>query len=148
MHPHQRSWDALLILHWRRNSVLGALSKQCKEMLGAYPQVFAEEGMLRCGEFMKATMNVRVWVDTYLHPLGVKLWDVEDNKRVLDWLNASTGLDCHINKKVRRWQSEGTNQTRLARLHVQQSRISVELGKRGNRQRSPNTVKAVRSRTR
>ena len=147
MHPHQRNYDALLILHWRRNSVLGAFSNQCKEMFGKFPQDLAAEGLLRASEFMKAGMHVRVWVDVYLHPLSVKLWDIEDNKRVLDWLNASTGLDCHVNKKVRRWQSEGTNQTRLSRLHVKQARISLELGKRGNRNRSPNMVRAVRSKT-
>jgi len=118
-HPMQRSWDALLILHWRRDSKCGALSFHCKDMLGKHPNELAEEGMLRCSSYMHHTMHVRVWVDTYLHPLSVKLWDVADNKRVLDWVNASTGLDCEISKKARKWQGQGHYQNHRANLNMQ-----------------------------
>jgi len=142
-HPLQRSWDALLILHWRKNNKCVALSAQCKDMLGKYPNEFAKEGMLRCAEHMHYSMHVRVWVDSYLHPLSVKLWDVDDNKRVLDWVNASTGLDCEISKKVRKWQGEGASELNRARLHMQQSSISRDLGKLHNRLSTPNQVKAT-----
>ena len=143
MHPKQRSWDALLILHWRRDNKCGALVDQCKEMLGKYPSEFAEEGMLRCSSYMHYTMHVRVWVDSYLHPLNIKLWDVEDNKRVLDWVNASTGLDCEISKKVRKWQGEGAKELRRSRLHMQQSRMSIDIGRLHNRLGNSNQVKAT-----
>ena len=118
-HPLQRSWDALLLLHWRRDSRFIALSLQCKEMLGKYPQKLGEEGMLRCSAFAYPTTHVRVWVDTWLHPLSIKLWDVADNKRVLDWVNASTGLDCEASKKARRWQSESRYQKERSDLNMQ-----------------------------
>jgi hypothetical protein len=143
MHPKQRSWDALLILHWRRDNRCGALAVQCKEMLGKYPREFAEEGMLRCSSYMHYTMHVRVWVDSYLHPLGIKLWDVEDNKRVLDWVNASTGLDCEISKKARKWQGESANPDNRAKLHMQQLSLSIDIGKLNGRMRSFNQVKAT-----
>ena len=123
-HPLQRSWDALLILHWRRDNKCVALSAQCREMLGKYPNEFAKDGMLRCAEHMHHTMHVRVWVDTYLHPLSVKLWDVDDNKRVLDWVNASTGLDCEASKKARKWQSQGRYQNQRADLNMQSVLLS------------------------
>jgi hypothetical protein len=112
-------------------------------MLGKYPREFAEEGMLRCSSYMHYTMHVRVWVDSYLHPLGVKLWDVDDNKRVLDWVNASTGLDCEISKKARKWQGEGASELHRSRLHVQQSRMSIEIGRLHNRFSNFNQVKAT-----
>lgn len=118
-HPLQRSWDALLLLHWRQDNKFIALSIQCKEMLGKYPQELGEEGMIRCSAFAHPTTHVRVWVDTYLHPLSVKLWDVADNKRVLDWVNASTGLDCETSKKARRWQRQGYEQNRRSKLNMQ-----------------------------
>jgi hypothetical protein len=142
-HPLQRSWDALLILHWRKNNKCAALIDQCKEMLGKYPSELAEEDMLRCSTYMYYTMHVRVWVDSFLHPLSIKLWDVDDNKRVLDWVNASTGLDCEINKKARKWQGEGASQLHRSRLHMQQSSVSWDLGKLNNRLSNPNQVKAT-----
>lgn len=107
-HPLQRSWDALLILHWRRNSRCGALAFHCENMLGKRPNTYVH-----------GVVHVRVWVDTYLHPLSVKLWDVADNKRVLDWTNASTGLDCEISKKARKWQGQGHYQNQRANLNMQ-----------------------------
>lgn len=142
-HPKQRSWDALLILHWRRDNLCGALSIQCKEMLGKFPQELAEEGMLRCSSYMHNTMHVRVWVDTFLHPLNIKLWDVDDNKRVLDWCNASTGLDCEVSKKVRKWQGESYGQDRKAKIHMKQARISLRLGRLHSRLGNSNQVKAT-----
>lgn len=118
-HPLQRSWDALLLLHWRRDSRFNALAFHCKEMLGKSPIDLGKEGMLRCSAFAYPTTHVRVWVDSYLQPLSVKLWDVADNKRVLDWVNASTGLDCVVSKKVRRWQREGYNQNVRGKLNMQ-----------------------------
>jgi hypothetical protein len=141
-HPLQRSWDALLILHWRRDSKCGALAFHCKDMLSKHPNELAEEGMLRCSSYMHHTMHVRVWVDTYLHPLSVKLWDVADNKRVLDWVNASTGLDCEVSKKARKWQGEGASQLHRSNLHMQQSRLSLELGRLHSRLGSFTQVKA------
>jgi hypothetical protein len=142
-HPLQRSWDALLILHWRRDNKCGALANQCKEMLGKYPKELAEEGMLRCSSYMYYTMHVRVWVDTFLHPLGIKLWDIDDNKKVLDWCNASTGLDCETNKKARKWQQESNSKDARAKLHMQQASLSWDLSKLHNRLSNPNQVKAT-----
>ena len=143
IHPQQRSWDALLILHWRKDSKFIQLINQCKEMLGKYPQELAEEGMIRCSAFAYPTTLVRVWVDTNLHPLSVKLWDIQDNKRMLDWLNASTGLDCEVNKKVTRWQRESNNKDRRAKLHAQQLSLSIDLGKLNCRNGNYNQVKAT-----
>jgi hypothetical protein len=143
MHPKQRSWDALLILHWRRDNKCGALVHQCKEMLGKYPREFAEEGMLRCSTYMHYTMHVRVWVDSFLHPLSIKLWDVEDNKRVLDWVNASTGLDCERSKKASKWQRESANPDNRAKLHMQQLSLSIDIGKLNRRMTNFNQVKAT-----
>ena len=143
MHPKQRSWDALLILHWRRDTRFGALAIQCKEMLGQNPIQLAEEGMLRCSGFAHPTTHVRVWVDTYLHPLGLKLWEIDDNKRMLDWLNASTGLDCERNKKAVKWQNESNGKTRRAEMHVQQLSLSIDIGKLHRRTGNFNQVKAT-----
>jgi hypothetical protein len=143
MHPLQRQWDALLILHWRRDTRFGALAIQAKELLGKGPIDLAKEGALRCSGFAHPTMHVRVWVDTYLHPLGLKLWEIDDNKRMLDWLNASTGLDCERNKKVAKWQSESQSKDHRARLHVQQLSLSIDLGKLNSRMTSFNQVKAT-----
>lgn len=143
MHPLQRQWDALLILHWRRDNKMGILAAHCKALLGKFPRELAEEGMLRCSGYLPHYIHVRVWVDTYLHPLGVKLWDIQDNKRVLDWVNASTGLDCDRSKKATRWQKEIHTKTKTAEKHIEQMRVSIELGKRGNRMSSPNQVKAT-----
>jgi len=142
-HPLQRSWDALLILHWRRDSRFIALSKQCKEMLGEYPEVLGKQGMLRCSAFAHPKIQVRVWVDTYLHPLSVKLWDIEDNKRVLDWCNASTALDCEQSKKATKWQTESNGKDRRARLHMEQLSLSIDIGKLSDRMTSFNQVKAT-----
>ena len=142
-HPLQRSWDALLILHWRRDNKFMALSIHCKQMLGKYPNELGEEGMIRCSAFAHPTTHVRVWVDTYLHPLSVKLWDIEDNKRVLDWCNASTGLDCVASRKVRKWQDEGTKKSHYGHLKMQISRLSYDLERSGNRMNSLNQVKAT-----
>ena len=142
-HPKQRSWDALLILHWRRNGIFIELVKHCQEMLGEHPLELAKEGMIRCSGFAHPTTQVRVWVDTYLHPLSVKLWDIEDNKRVLDWCNASTGLDCISSKKARKWQSEPNNKDKRTKLHVQQMVMSIDLGKLHRRMGSFNQVKAT-----
>lgn len=142
-HPLQRSWDALLILHWRRDNKFIALTAHCKQMLGKFPQELGREGMLRCSEFAFPTTQVRVWVDTYLHPLSVKLWDIEDNKRVLDWCNASTGLDCVASRKARNWQEEGNRKSRKADLYLRASKLSYELERAGNRLNSPNQVKAT-----
>ena len=143
IHPQQRSWDALLILHWRRNSKFIDLVKHCKELLGKYPQELAEEGMIRCTGFAYWSTQVRVWVDTNLHPLNIKLWDIEDNKRVLDWLNASTGLDCERNKKAVKWQYESSIKDRRAQLHAQQLAVSIDLGKLNRRSGNYNQVKAT-----
>lgn len=143
IHPQQRSWDALLILHWRRNSKFIALAKHCKELLGKYPQELAKEGMIRCSAFSHYTTQVRVWVDTNLHPLSVKLWDIEDNKRVLDWLNASTALDCERSKKVTRWQRESNGVDARAELHMKQLALSIDLGKLNRRTGNFNQVKAT-----
>jgi hypothetical protein len=143
MHPLQRSWDALLILHWRRNNKFVQLSTHCKDTLGKYPQEFASDGMLRCSAFAHPTMHVRVWVDTFLHPLSVKLWDIEDNKRVLDWCNASTGLDCDRSKKATKWQRESNGKDRQSKLHVQQLSLSIDLGKLNRRTGNFNQVKAT-----
>jgi hypothetical protein len=89
------------------------------------------------------TIHVRVWVDSYLHPLSVKLWDIEDNKRVLDWLNASTGLDCVQSGKARRWQSEGTRASGRGHLKMKQVELSGDIERIGNRLQSPNQVKAT-----
>jgi trans-aconitate methyltransferase len=99
--------------------------------------------MIRCSAFAFPTTQVRVWVDTYLHPLSVKLWDIEDNKRVLDWCNASTGLDCVLNKKVKKWQRESYGKDARAKLHMQVSKLSYDLERSGNRMNSPNQVKAT-----
>lgn len=143
MHPLQRQWDALLILHWRRDNQFRALSIHCKQMLGKYPEELGKEGMLRCSAFAHPTIHVRVWVDTYLHPLGVKLWDIEDNKRVLDWCNASTGLDCEQSKKATKWQRESNGKDRQSKLHVQQLSLSIDLGKLHRRTGNFNQVKAT-----
>lgn len=143
MHPLQRQWDALLILHWRKDNKMGALAHQCKELLGKYPSELSEEGLIRCKGYHPATIHVRVWVDSFLHPLSIKLWDVDDNKRVLDWLNASTGLDCHENKKVRKWQREGYDKAKRSELHAQQWNKSWSLEKSANRLNAPNQVKAT-----
>jgi hypothetical protein len=143
MHPLQRQWDALLILHWRRDTKFGALAIQCLEMLGKTPIQLASEGVLRCSAMAWPTMHVRVWVDTYLHPLSIKLWDIEDNKRVLDWVNASTGLDCEKNKKVDKWQREGRNLSSRGHLHMQQVSLSYDLERASNRLNAPNQVKAT-----
>jgi hypothetical protein len=143
MHPKQRSWDALLILHWRRDSTFVELSKQCKEMLGDWPEKLAKEGMLRCSAFAFPTTQVRVWVDTNLHPLGVKLWEVEDNKRMLDWLNASTGLDCERSKKATKWQRESNGKDYRAKIHMEQLSLSIDIGKLNGRMTSFNQVKAT-----
>lgn len=142
-HPLQRSWDALLILHWRKDNRFVELSKHCKDMLGKWPQDFAPEGMLRCSAFAHPTMHVRVWVDTFLHPLGVKLWDIQDNKRVLDWCNASTGLDCVRSKKASKWQRESNGKDVRARLHMEQLSLSIDIGKLNSRMTSFNQVKAT-----
>jgi hypothetical protein len=142
-HPLQRSWDALLILHWRRDNKFMALSIHCKQMFGKYPEELGKEGMLRCSAFAFPTTQVRVWVDTNLHPLGIKLWDIEDNKRVLDWCNASTGLDCVVSRKVKRWQDEGTKKSHQSHLGMQASKLSYDLERTGNRMNSPNQVKAT-----
>ena len=142
-HPLQRSWDALLILHWRRDSKFIALSAQCKQMLGKWPQELGKEGMIRCSAFAFPTTQVRVWVDTNLHPLSVKLWDIEDNKRMLDWLNASTGLDCVINRRVKKWQEEGNKKSHQGHLGMQVSKLAYDLERAGNRMNSPNQVKAT-----
>lgn len=142
-HPKQRSWDALLILHWRKDNKFIALSAQCKQLLGSWPQELAKEGLIRCSAFAFPTTQVRVWVDTYLHPLSVKLWDIQDNKRVLDWLNASTGLDCVVSRKVRNWQDEGTRASGRGHLRMKQAEISSDIEKIGNRLQSPNQVKAT-----
>jgi hypothetical protein len=112
-------------------------------MLGKYPNELGKEGMIRCSAFAHPTTHVRVWVDTYLHPLSVKLWDIEDNKRVLDWCNASTGLDCVASRKVRKWQDEGTKKSHYGHLGMQISRLSYDLERAGNRMNNPNQVKAT-----
>jgi hypothetical protein len=89
------------------------------------------------------SIHVRVWVDSYLHPLSVKLWDIEDNKRVLDWLNASTGLDCVQSRKVRKWQAEGTRASARGHVKMKQAEISGDIEKISNRLQSPNQVKAT-----
>lgn len=143
IHPQQRSWDALLILHWRRNNTFIELSKHCQQMLGKYPQDLAKEGMIRCSAFSHPTTQVRVWVDTNLHPLSVKLWEIEDNKRMLDWLNASTGLDCERSKKVTRWQRESHSKDARAKLHMEQYALSIDIGKLNRRSGNYNQVKAT-----
>lgn len=143
-HPLQRSWDALLILHWRRDSRFGELSTHCKQMLGEYPEKLGEEGLIRCSAFAFPTTHVRVWVDTYLHPLGVKLWDIEDNKRVLDWCNASTGLDCVVNRKAKKWQRQGYDSSRRSDILAQQVEMSKDaIYGAGRRMDNPNQVKAT-----
>jgi len=142
-HPLQRSWDALLILHWRRDSRFGALAQQCQTLLGKNPIQLTEEGALRCSGFAHPRMHVRVWVDTYLHPLGLKLWDVQDNKRVLDWCNASTGLDCEKSKKAVKWQKESHGKDHRAKLHMEQLSLSIDIGKLNSRMTSFNQVKAT-----
>ena len=142
-HPKQRSWDALLILHWRKDNKFIALSTQCKQLLGSWPNELAKEGVIRCSAFAMPTIHVRVWVDSYLQPLSVKLWDIEDNKRVLDWLNASTGLDCVQSGKARRWQSEGTRASARGHVKMKQVELSGDIEKIGNRLQSPNQVKAT-----
>jgi hypothetical protein len=143
MHPKQREWDALLILHWRRDSKFLALSIHCKQLLGEYPEKLAKEGMLRCSAFAQPTMHVRVWVDTNLYPLGVKLWEIEDNKRMLDWLNASTGLDCERSKKATKWQRESNGKDYRAKLHMEQLSLSIDIGKLNRRTGNFNQVKAT-----
>jgi len=112
-------------------------------MLGKYPNELGKEGMIRCSAFAHPTTHVRVWVDTYLHPLNVKLWDIEDNKRVLDWCNASTGLDCVASRKVRKWQDEGTKKSNYGHLQMQVSSLAYDLERAGNRMSNPNQVKAT-----
>jgi hypothetical protein len=114
-------------------------------MLGKTKSQLAEEGVLRCSAYSLPKMLVRSWVALHLKPLNEKLWDVADNKRVLDWTNASTGLDCALDKKTRQKDAEVYALTRRDRLHIKQNRLSIEIGKLGNRGRSPNMVKAVRS---
>lgn len=143
MHPKQREWDALVILHWRRDNQFRQLAAHCKELLGAYPYDMAKEGLIRCTGFAFPTTQVRVWVDTNLHPLGVKLWDVADNKRVLDWLNASTGLDCERSKKATKWQRESNGSDRRAKIHVEQLSLSIDIGKLNGRMTNFNQVKAT-----
>ena len=143
MHPKQREWDALIILHWRRDNRFGQLAEHCKQLLGDYPYALSKEGLIRSTGFTHPKTHVRVWVDTYLHPLGVKLWEVEDNKRVLDWLNASTGLDCERSKKATKWQRESNGTDRRAKLHVQQLSLSIDIGKLNGRMTSFNQVKAT-----
>lgn len=123
-HPKQREYDALLILYWRRNAKFGQLGAHCKELLGKYPDELGKEGLIRCSAFCRPDTHVRVWVDTFLHPLSVKLWDIEDNKRILDWVNASTGLDCEVDDKARKWQREGRNLLGYANRKQQAAKIT------------------------
>jgi hypothetical protein len=62
---------------------------------------------------------------------------------MLDWLNASTGLDCERSKKATKWQRESNGADKVAKLHVQQLRMSIEIGKLNGRMTSFNQVKAT-----
>lgn len=147
-HPKQREWDALLIFHWRKLNTLGTLFQHAEDLFGAPPHVLKKEGLKRVPDYLPFRMGMRTFIAEFLKPLSEKLWDVSDNKRVLDWLNSSTGLDIEKNKANRRYYDEAHKAAGLSQLHADQERISREfIYGGGRRMDNPNQIKSVRSGT-
>ena len=144
MHEHQRNWDALLILHWRKFSRVGSLFSQAEQMFGKTPHELKKEGLIRVPEFVPFKMGVRTFIAEFLKPLSDKLWDIDDNKRVLDWLNASTGLDISADKRNKKYYNEAAASATRSELHAQQTELSKKLiyGS-GRKMDNPNQVKAT-----
>lgn len=143
-HPLQREWDALMILYWRKNKQFAELSSDFKARHGVYPNDV--EGLLRTRGYFAPHMYVRAWVDSWLRPLSDKLWDVEDNLRVLNWLNASTGLDCSENLVAGKERRARYYEAKKSKLEAQaEDMVRANTYHRQNRMENPNRVKAVRN---
>lgn len=143
-HPLQRHWDALLILYWRKDKRMSELHADFKSRFGMYPNEV--EGLLRAGGYFSPGMHVRPWAHSWLQPLNSKLWEIDDNLRVLNWLTASTGLNCYVNKAAQKERNDRYYETKKAVLSAQAENVSrVNTYHNQNRMENFNRVKAVRS---
>ena len=113
MHPKQREWDALIILHWRRMNYMTNLIDHAKSLFGEDPAHM--EGLKRVSidGFVPYKMGVRPWTDNYLYKLNEKLWASNDNLAILNWLNSSN-IDLTRSKKPQRYSHERIGAKNLA----------------------------------
>ena len=105
MHPKQREWDALIILHWRRMNYINYLIDHAKSLFGEDPAQMVGLKRVSIDGFVPYKMGVRPWTDNYLFKLNEKLWVSNDNLAILNWLNNSN-IDLVPSKKARRYSSE------------------------------------------
>jgi hypothetical protein len=132
MHPKQREWDALIILHWRRMSIMSNLIDHATSLFGEDPAQMVGLKRVSIDGFVPYKMGVRPWTDNYLYKLNEKLWAIDDNLTILNWLNSSN-IDVARSKKPQRYSHERINAKNAADKYHQVVRLVNNYVNEGSR---------------
>ena len=132
MHPKQREWDALIIFHWRRMNTMSELIDHARSLFGEDPAQMVGLKRVSVSGFVPYKMGVRPWTDCYLYKLNEKLWAINDNLAILNWINKSN-IDAVQSKKAQRYSNERINAKNTADKHHQIVRLVNNYVNEGSR---------------